>query len=76
MEDTSPTHEPIVHGYTKVTPIELALMVKVELANKEITKKKKNKEPQPNLVINELTDYPNFFSEHTMKEITLLEHPT
>ena len=54
-------------------PAELAFMIKAKLEVKATTKSKKSKEPKPKPVTNFSTDYPQFYLEHTVKQVKLLE---
>ena len=52
---------PRKQGYTKVTPVELAFMVKAELEVKATTKLRKSKEPKSKLITNQSTDYKSVY---------------
>ena len=45
----------------KVTPVELAFMVKAELEVKATTKLRKSKEPKSKLITNQSTDYKSVY---------------
>ena len=62
-------------GYTQVTPTELSFMIKAELEDKAAPKPRKSKEPKPKPITNQSIDYPQFYLEHSVKEVKLLERP-
>ena len=73
LENTSSKCVAMEEGYTQVTPIELAFMIKAELEVKATSKPKKSKELKPKPVTNHSTNYLQFYLEHKVKEVKLLE---
>lgn len=69
MEDLSPMYGPKVEGYTKVTPFKLVFMVKAKTVNNETSQKKKKANTKSKAPVNQLFDYPKFFSKHIVKEV-------